>query len=99
LNQDFRKVLEKYDKKGKRIVAYLDPPYVKGGDAYNTTGVTPEEVCNAVKKLRYIKAVISYDIHPRVKRACKGLRFRTITVPYSAGNKRLKKKEYLITNF
>ena len=99
LNEDFRKVMKRYDKKG--VVQYLDPPYIKAGKAYEKHGVTAEEVCNAVKDLKQAKAVISYDIHPEVRKHCKGgkLKFHTIKLPYSAGDKKYLKSEYLITNY
>ncbi len=49
------------------------------------------------------KVMISYDNHPRVKRACKGLKFKKINHTYIL-NKRTNNKgkpvtELLITNF
>ena len=101
LNQDFRKVMERYDLNNTAI--YLDPPYVKGGDAYNTHGVSPKEVCDAVKKLKRAKAIISYDDSPQVREACKGLKFDKISFLYSSGNthwgKNITKTELLIKNY
>jgi len=96
-NKDFRNVALEYDKKG--VVQYWDPPYVEGGKNYATKGVTPEEVCNIAKKIKKAKVFISYDNNKRVKKACKGLKFKKIKVPYSAGNFRGEKTELLITNF
>jgi len=97
LCQDFKKVMEKYD--SKDTLFYLDPPYVEAGGAYATHGVTPEEVCNVAKKMKG-KVVISYDNNKKVRKACKGLKFRKLTVPYTApGGKRFDKKELLITNY
>ncbi len=98
LNQDFKKVAKKYDKNG--VVQYWDPPYVKGGENYNTHGVTPKEVCDAAKSLKHAKVAISYDTKKEIKKSCKGLKFKKIKVPYSAKvGKTFKKEEYLITNF
>lgn len=97
LNQDFKKVAKDYDKPG--VLQYLDPPYFKQGDAYRHHGVTPEEVCSTAKSLKKAKVVISYDNHPRVKQACKGLKIKNLYVPYSASGLSKGKKELLITNF
>lgn len=81
LNQDFRKVLNKYNRRGNLI--YLDPPYVKAGSAYKKHGITPQEVCDAVKKVKKAKVFLSYDNNPEVRRDCKGLKKHKISVPYS----------------
>jgi len=97
LNQDFRKVAKRYDKKG--VVQYWDPPYVQAGNEYKTHGVTPEEVCKSAKQLKKAKVFISYDNNEVVKRACKGLKINKIKVPYSAGPGKNKiKTELLIEN-
>ena len=102
LNQDFRAVMRKYDTNNKTVI-YLDPPYVKGGDNYKIHGVTPKEVCDAVKKLKKAKAIISYDNNPEVKRSCKGLKISTISFKYSdpknGGISNKKKTELLIKNY
>lgn len=98
LNQDFEKVLKENDNKG--TLHYLDPPYVEAGKAYNTQGVTAKQVCDAVKRLKKSKAVISYDNHKDVKSSCKGLKMGTLQVPYSSSMGANKvKKEILITNY
>ena len=103
LNQDFRKVVNKY-KGSPKTVIYLDAPYVKGGDTYKVHGVTPKEVCDSVKKAK-AKVVISYDKNAEVKKSCsnKGLKFHTVSFKYSDPNKggisNKLKQEYLITNY
>jgi len=96
LCQDFKKVME--DNDSKDTLHYLDPPYVEAGEEYNTHGVTPEEVCAVAKKMKG-KVVISYDKHPEVRKACKGLKFRNLNIPYTSSGKKRDAKEYLITNY
>ena len=81
LNQDFKKVVKAYNRKG--VVIYLDPPYVKGGETYEKNGVSPEEVCDTVRKIKRAKVFISYDNNQRVRKACKRLKINKISVPYS----------------
>ena len=97
-NEDFKKIAKRYDKKG--VVQYWDPPYVKGSDGYQTKGVTPKEVCDCAKELKNAKLIISYDNNPKVRKACKGLKFGSISFDYSASEKNNgKHKELLITNY
>lgn len=100
LNQDFRKVMKSNDRTD--VLQYLDPPYVVGGDTYKTHGVTPKEVCDAVKKIKKADVIVSYDNRPEVRNACKGLKMSTISFKYSdpvnGGVSNNLKKELLITN-
>jgi len=95
LNEDFRKVMKRYD--GRETLHYLDPPYVKEGGAYHKHGVTAKEVCDAAKQMKG-KVMISYDVHPEVRRACKGFNFHKVSFPYSA-TKNGNGTEYIITNY
>jgi DNA adenine methylase len=101
LNQDFRKVMKSYDKKG--VIQYLDPPYVVQGKTYKIHGVNAWEVCEAMKDLKHAKAVLSYDIHSEVRKACKGLKFSKIKFKYQdpkkGGISNNLKSEYLIKNY
>ena len=97
MNENFEKIAKEYDK--EEVLQYWDPPYVKGGNAYKTHGVSPEQVCKVAKDLKKAKVVISYDINADVKKACKGLKFSHIKLPYLAGNNKHIKTEYLIKNF
>jgi len=96
LCQDYKKVMEKHD--SKDTLFYLDPPYVEAGGAYLTHGVTPKEVCEVAKKMKG-KVVISYDKNKEVRKACKGLKFRKLEIPYTASKNKRKAEEYLITNY
>lgn len=99
LNEDFKKVMKRYD--SKETFHYLDPPYVIGGQSYEVNGVTPEEVC-AVAKSMDGKVLISYDNHPKVRKACRGLRIRKVHTKYSLNNLDHEHKdvnELLIANY
>lgn len=101
-NEDFRRIAKRYDRKG--VVQYWDPPYPGHGheDTYITRGVKPKEVCDTAKSMKRADVVLSYSIDKEVRKACKGLNFSRIKIPYSAkaryGRDR-EKYEYLITNF
>lgn len=100
LNQDYKNVVRKYDKKG--VLHYLDPPYVGYGNRYKIHGVTSKEVCDTAKQIKNAKVVISYDNHPEVRKYCRGgkLKQHKLFVPYSAqGGDNKGKKELLITNY
>ncbi len=101
LNQDFKSVVKNNDK--SKVVIFLDPPYVKGGENYKTHGVTPKEVCDSVKRLKRAKALITYDNNAEVKKSCKGLNFSSVSFKYSdaknGGISNKLKKELLITNY
>jgi len=98
LNQDFSKVMQKYD--SKDTFHYLDPPYVVGGDSYKVHGVTPKDVCDVAKKMKG-KVMISYDNHPEVRKSCKGLKIRKVDARYTLqAHENFKPvKEVLITNY
>lgn len=98
LNQDFSSVMKKYD--SAQTFHYLDPPYVGSDKVYKERGVTPEQVCTVARKMRG-KVMISYNDHPAVRRACKGLRFSKVETRYtlSANTNNKKAKEVLITNY
>jgi len=99
LNEDYRKVVKRYD--SKDTFHYLDPPYVDTYD-YGQEKVNPEDVCKLAKSVKG-KIMISYNDHPRVRKACKGLKFRKVNTSYeiqkSTTGKAKKVTELLITNF
>ena len=106
-SQDFREVLLKYD--SPETFFYVDPPYVgpnKKECLYRKyCGVTPREVAEAVKNLKG-KVLISYDDHPDVRRAFKGLRWKIekVKMQYGfeqiePGGKLRERVELLIRNY
>lgn len=100
LNQDFEKVMQNYD--SKTTFHYLDPPYVGTEKVYKENkDISAERVCSVAKKMKG-KVMISYNDHPVVRKACKGMRFNKVSTYYSMNAKSNKKqgnKEVLITNF
>ena len=99
-NQDWKTVAKKHE--GKKTVLYMDPPYSKKSFKYREEGVTPKEVCDFAKKSKS-KVIISYDDSPEVRKACKGLKMKTLEVPYqltsASVGKHVMKKELLIKNY
>ena len=98
INKDFKKVMEKYD--SKDTLHYLDPPYYGSENVYKERGVTPKEVCEVVKKMKG-KVILSYNDVPKVRKECKGLKFRKVNTKYTLGANSNNKKanEVLITNY
>lgn len=99
INQDFAKVMQSHD--SKDTFHYLDPPYVGSEKVYKENdSVSPEKVCKVAKKMKG-KVMISYNDHPRVRKACKGMHMKRIQTRYtlSAKTNNQKAKELLITNY
>lgn len=99
LSQDFEAVMKNND--SKDTFHYLDPPYVGSEKVYKENdSVTPERVCSVSKKMKG-KVMISYNNHPKVRNACKGLKISKINTRYTLGADSNNKKgsEVLITNY
>lgn len=99
LNKDFESVMKKYD--SKDTFHYLDPPYVGTEKVYKENkNISPERVCNVAKKMKG-DVMISYNSHPQVRKACKGLKISKIDTRYtlSADSNNKKSNELLITNY
>jgi DNA adenine methylase len=99
LNKDYEDVVKEYD--SKDMLCYIDPPYwiVKNHYGNGNGKIEPEGVANLVKSLKG-KAIVSYNNHPRVRKAFAGLNFHKVKTVYSiqSGTKR-NVSELLITNF
>lgn len=95
-SSDFKEVMKKSD--SKETVHFLDPPYVKGSEIYKEKGVTPQEVCDTAKKMKG-QVIITYDNHPDVRKACKGLKMSKISSRFTLGadSNNKKSSELLIT--
>ena len=99
LNQDYKTVIKKHDNKDSFI--YLDPPFYESRK-YSAGKVDPNEICDIVKKAKG-KVMMSYNNHPEVRKACKGLKIKKVETNYevqkaTTGEGR-KVKELLITNY
>lgn len=102
LSEDYKKVIKRYGNNKKSFI-YADPPYVGTEKVYKEhEGVTPEDVCKIAKSIDG-KMLISYNDHPRVRKACRGLHINKINTKYTLGadnkSKNAKAKELLITNY
>ena len=96
LNQDYKKVIEKYD--GPTTLFYIDSPYTDKDHYYEGNGINPNELAEVCKKIKG-KFVLSYDTSKEVKKAFKNFKFHTIQIPYRTGKEKVMKTEYIITNF
>ena len=99
LNKDYKDVVKQYD--SKDMLAYMDPPYIIG-KKYKHSEISPEEVAKVVKSMKG-KAIVSYNNHPRVRKAFAGLKFHKVKTRYQLqkGTTGTRKNvtELLITNF
>lgn len=96
---DFREVSEKYD--SKDTFFFMDPPYHGVWDGYNKRGVKPKDVLDFAKKSKG-KVLVTYNDHPDVRKAAKGLnvvRIPSVQSMKSVNGKKQRTSELLITNF
>ena len=100
---DFATTMQRWD--SEQTLHYLDPPYVKGGQEYEVTGVTPARVAQVAGKMKG-KVMVSYDDRPEVRKAFKGKKWRQNRISFLyRGNKSSKNQnkvqntELLITNY
>jgi DNA adenine methylase len=96
LNQDYKKVLEKYD--NKNAVIYLDPPYFGLEKHYEGQAIDPFELADVCKNIKG-KFILSYNIHPEVENAFQEFEIYKIWKEYTSGKKNIRKEEYIISNF
>lgn len=98
LNQDYKKVIEKYD--NPDAVIYLDPPYYMLEKYYEGQAIQLDELVEVCRKIKG-KFILSYNMVPEVRKAFKEFNIRKIELVYTSSHKlkRYKKNEYLITNF
>ena len=101
-NEDYKKSFKKHD--SKETFIYMDPPY--RGTFHSGYGpkekINPKDVCQLAKGAKG-KVMISYDDHPEVRKACKGLKIKKVNMTYGMKNPNIKNgreaKELLITNY
>ena len=96
---DFKTVVDKYDAKDAFI--FMDPPYPDTTKPYKGNGVTPAQVCDVARKAKG-KVMVTYNDHPDVRRACKGLHIKVVASRHRS--KRVTKgsvktRELIITNY
>jgi DNA adenine methylase len=98
LNQNFNIVINKYNKPDTFF--YLDPPYESEKETDYKDYVTPEQVYDAVKKIKG-RFLLSYNSSPKINSLFKEFNIKKINTLYSnTGNiDHKQKEELLISNF
>lgn len=98
LNQNFNTVINKYNKPDTFF--YLDPPYESEKETDYKDYVTPEQVYEAVKKIKG-RFLLSYNSSPKINNLFKDFNIKKINTTYShTSNIEIRKKEeLLISNF
>lgn len=95
-NQDYKKIIERFD--NKDAIIYLDPPYTEMEKYYEGQSIDPYELAQVCHKIKG-RFILSYNISPQVRDAFKGFHFHRVRVPYTSGLGSKSKYEYLITNY
>tara|TARA_R110000851_G_scaffold248187_1_gene400689 strand:+ start:6 stop:830 length:825 start_codon:yes stop_codon:yes gene_type:complete len=99
-NKDFKELIRKYD--GAKTFFYLDPPYSRAdkNKDYIVTGVTIEDVYNALKNIKG-KFLLSYDDVPEAKKIFKNFNIIRVATKHSdgKGGQTLDRCELLIANY
>ena len=99
-NKDFKDVIRKYD--GAKTFFYLDPPYSRAdkNKDYIVTGVTIEDVYNALKNIKG-KFLLSYDNVPEAKKIFKNYNIIKVPTKHASGKggQTLERCELLIANY
>lgn len=96
-NKNFKSMIDKFD--SPNTFFYLDPPYSESTNDYKISGVTPEDIYNALKDIKG-KFLLSYDNSKVVKNIFKKYRIRTATTTYEQSGQRQENiKELLISNY
>lgn len=97
LNQDYKKVITKYD--SPQSFFYIDPPYLDVNvREYKHQTITIDELVSLLSKLKG-KFMLSYNDHPTIRKAFRQFRIQTIDTVYQIGGERRPIKELVITNY
>lgn len=99
LNQDYKKVIQKYDSPDTFI--YLDPPYSELNPkwGYTENSITPEELVEVLKNIKG-KFLMTYDYNKKnVDLFKQFFNVKTIDQIYELSGKRKEAKELIITNY
>ena len=98
LNEDFRKVIKKYD--SPKTFFYLDPPYEKSEEqgVYKNLEyfITPEDVFESIKNIKG-RFILSYNDSPKIRKLFNKFNIKLVKTRYT--NKKREVKELLISNF
>lgn len=97
VGMDALKLVEmiKEDPNHKNTIFYFDPPYyLKGESLYMNHYVKDDHVAvgEAIKKIKDLRWIVSYDDHPEIKRIYKNYRSKKHTLHHSAHGSRIGKE-------
>jgi DNA adenine methylase len=99
LNEDYKKVIEKYDSPDTFI--YLDPPYSQLNPkwGYTENAITPEQLLEVLKNIKG-KFLMTYDYNKKnVDLFSQFFKVKTIDQIYELSGKRTKAQELIVTNY
>jgi len=99
LNEDFKKVINKYD--SPTTFFYLDPPYENSDKLYKDDVLPIEDVYNILKNIKG-KFMLSYNNSKEAKKLFERFHIRYLNTTYSdpfRGGSNRKVKEMIITNY
>lgn len=97
LNQDYKKVIQKYDKASSFF--YLDPPYLDlETREYKHKTINIADLASQLRGLKG-KFLLSYNDHPTIRKAFTGFNIRAISTTYIIGGVRREAREVIITNY
>jgi len=101
-NQDYIACIKRWD--SPTTLFYIDPPYMEKEHLYDGMSVNPYELAEVCRKMKG-KFVMSYNIHPEVRKAFEGFTFTKLKFSYQIylkeedKQKTTTKNEYLIQNY
>lgn len=99
LNQDFKKVIKKYD--SENTFFYLDPPYENSKGLYENFDISIQDLYDILKNIKG-KFLLSYNDSEEAKKLFKNYNINIIHTKYTnprIGSQTRKINELLISNF
>lgn len=97
LNQDYSKVIKKYDSPSSFF--YFDPPYLElETREYKHKTINIDDLAQQLRSLKG-RFLLSYNDHPTIRKAFQGMKITTIETEYMIGGERRPVRELVITNY
>ena len=97
LNQDYSKVIKKYDSPSSFF--YFDPPYLElETREYKHKTISIEDLAEQLRSLKG-RFLLSYNDHPTIRKAFQGMNITTIETVYKIGGVQRPVTELVITNY
>lgn len=97
LNQDYSKVIKKYD--NPDAFFYLDPPYYETSTrSYTSKTIDVEAFAEMLRRLEG-RFLLSYNDHPFIRKTFRDFKMRTIQTRYTIGGEVRHVKELIIQNY